>query len=170
MDREERLRDFSLNSGRRLNFLRGASGQKMKLTYVKDTPSENVRKFKEFESNLLKLDFTADQIDTIYKIFAAILLLGELKFDLAENSATYADLLNPEMASLVAHLLKVDEKKFQWALLNYCVIAQGHAERRRHTPDQAREARDSLASNIYSRLVDYIVNMVNSKLAFGRAV
>jgi len=35
---------------------------------------------------------------------------------------------------------------------------------------QARDARDVLAQNIYTRLVDFIVNTINQKLAFNRAV
>lgn len=171
MEQEERLRDFSMPSRRVMSYLRiSESPSKTKLSYVCNTPSENVRKFKEFETSLRHLDFAVEQIEVIYKMLAAILLLGELKFKPAQGTANFADLDNPWLAIEIASMLKVDEKKFQWALLNYCVITQGHAQRRHQSVEEAKEARDCLANNIYTRLVDYIVNILNSKLAFGRAI
>jgi myosin-3 len=70
----------------------------------------------------------------------------------------------------VARLLGVDEKKFLWALTNYCTIQEGTVVRRRHTQVEAEEARDILASGIYFRLVDWITSVVNHKLFFTRAV
>jgi myosin-3 len=64
----------------------------------------------------------------------------------------------------------VDEKKFLWALINYCAIQKGTAVRLRHTQVEAEEARDALASGIYFRLVDWLVNVINHKLSFTRAV
>lgn len=71
---------------------------------------------------------------------------------------------------LAAQLLKVDEKKFCWALCNYCVVVKGSAVKRKHTRTEAEEARSVLASGIYYRLVDWIVNVINLKLSFTRAV
>jgi myosin-3 len=70
----------------------------------------------------------------------------------------------------VAQLLGVDEKKFSWALINYCAIHEGTAVRRRHTRMEAEEARDVLACGIYFRLVDWIISIINHKLFFTRAV
>lgn len=171
MQAEERLKDFYLEGGRTHRYLRvPETNVKSNLKYCRDHPSDNVGKFKEFEKNLLELDFPQDSIDSINKILAAILLLGEVRYKNCENSAIASELENPETAAKVANLLDVDEKKFQWALLNYCIVAQGTAQRRRHTPDEARDARDVLASTIYFRLVDWIVNTINQKLAFGRAI
>lgn len=171
MEQEERLKDFGLEGGRRQRYLRTSEPTtKSKVVYVRDTPQENFRKFKEFETHLNQLDFQPDQIETIYKILAAILLLGELKFKNAEGTSNFAELQNPELATEISNLLKLDDKKFNWALLNYCIVAQGHAERRRHSTEEAKEARDALANNIFTRLVDYIVNTINSKMAFSRAM
>ena len=67
-------------------------------------------------------------------------------------------------------MLGVDEKKFSWALVNYCVVEKGTAVRRRHTKQEAEEARDVLASAIYSRVVDWILNVINHKFSFTKAV
>jgi myosin-3 len=70
----------------------------------------------------------------------------------------------------VAQLLEVDEKKFLWALTNYCTVQKGTAVRQRQTPMEAEEARDALACCLYSRLVDWIISVINHKLFFTRAV
>lgn len=171
MEQEERLKDFSLDYGRSQSILRTLDTSfKSKLQYIRDTPDENVRKFKELESNMIMLDFSSDQIETIYRILAAIIMLGELKFKLADNGVKFAELENPEYAVEIAKLMKLDEQKFLWSLVNYCVIQSGKAERRRQSPEEAREARDTLTNTIYSRLVDYVVNIINAKLALSRAI
>lgn len=70
----------------------------------------------------------------------------------------------------MAKLLQVEEKKFSWALVNYCIIEKGQAQKRHQSPEEAEEARDALARAMYSRLVDWLVNFTNMKLSFSRAV
>jgi myosin-3 len=70
----------------------------------------------------------------------------------------------------VAHLLKVDEQKFSWALINYCTIQEGIAVTLRHTKTEAEAARDALACGIYFRIMDWIVNFINLKFYFTMAV
>ncbi|XP_049532765.1 neither inactivation nor afterpotential protein C [Anopheles darlingi] len=168
MDAEERLKDFSLESGRSYRYLRISEAMSSdKLKYCRDDVQGNVRSFKEFEQQLLGLELSQNILDTIYRTLAAILILGEVRFKETEGMTELEDF---EVIGKIASLLQVDEKKFQWALLNYCVIVRGSAERRRHTADEARDARDVLAATIYTRLVDWITNTVNQKLAFGRAI
>lgn len=64
----------------------------------------------------------------------------------------------------------MDEKKFSWALCNYCLIQNGSAVKRRHTVLEAKEATHVLARGMYFRIVDWLVNMINVKLSFSRAV
>jgi len=70
----------------------------------------------------------------------------------------------------VAKLLGLDSKKFTWALVNYCIIVKGSALRRKHTCEEAREARDVLANTLYQRLVDWIINIINYKLSMTRSL
>ncbi|XP_053672779.1 neither inactivation nor afterpotential protein C [Anopheles nili] len=168
MDAEERLLDFSLDSGRNYRYLRISEEMSSdKLKYCRDDIQGNVKAFKEFEEQLLALEISQDILDTIYRTLAAILILGEVRF---KESDGMTELENLEVISKIATLLQLDEKKFQWALLNYCVIVRGSAERRRHSADEARDARDVLAATIYSRLVDWITNTINHKLSFSRAI
>lgn len=119
------------------------------------------------KQNLTDIGFSAEQLDAIHRILAAILILGNVRY---MDDGKFAVVENVDVAQKVAKLLNVDEKKFQWALENYCLVQSGTAERRRHTGDEARDARDVLAGTVYCRLVDWITNIINQKLAFGRAV
>lgn len=159
---------LSLEAGRKYRYLR-ADEEKVetKLPYCRYDASGNVAKFQEFEDALKLMDFDDAQILTVRKILAAILILGNVRF--AEDGK-FSTIETVDEVRKVAKLLEVDEKKFEWALVNYCLIQSGAAEKRKHTIDEARDARDVLASTIYLRLVDWIANILNQKFAFGRAV
>lgn len=167
---EERLKDFNLEGGRTYRYLRVPDTyEKTKLNHVRDDPQGNVLKFKVFEQALLGLDISPDTLETIYRILAAILILGDVRFK-ESDSDRKAAIVDARPIKHIAELLKVEQKKLQWSMLNYCVILGGNVEKRRHSPDEARDARDVLAGLLYSRLVDFIVNTVNGKLAINRAV
>lgn len=68
-------------------------------------------------------------------------------------------------------ITQVDEEKFKWALVNYCLVQRGLAEKRKHRNDEAYDARDVLAFTIYShRLVDWIVNIINQAFSLESAI
>lgn len=136
---------------------------------TRNNPESNVHKFQEIQDILKDFDFSEEQIETIYKLLAAILLLGEMKFKKGTSNIAEID-DGSELVETIASLLDVDAKKFGWSLTNYCVVNKGVAVRKRQTCDQARSSRDVLANNLYSRLVDYIVSFVNYKLSFGRII
>lgn len=159
---------YKLNNSRGYRYLRiPESKQSTKLPYCRNDSDGNVAKYEEFEQNLRDLDFGDDQIETIRQMLAATLILGDVRFCVDGN---FAAIENADLAKNVAALLKLDEKKFEWALLNYCLIRNGSAEKRKHTIDEARDARDVLAASTYSRIVDWLISTINQKLSFGRAI
>ncbi|XP_048508226.1 neither inactivation nor afterpotential protein C isoform X2 [Athalia rosae] len=165
-----KLRQYSLNAGRRYRYLRvndKSSGNKKRSFKVRNDPHGNAQKFEEF-CNALKTLEMEEYSETIWKTLAAILILGEVKF--VEGNNSEAEIENSDVASKAAELLAVDVKKFCWSLNNYCLIRKGSAVRRRHTVEEAREARDVLANTIYHRLVDWIVNNINHKLSVTRTL
>lgn len=70
----------------------------------------------------------------------------------------------------VAELLEVDSKKLYWSLTNYCLIVNGAAVRRKQTVAGVYECIRVFAQNLYARLFDWIVNVINLKLSFTRAI
>lgn len=168
MSKLNQLDALKLDSGRNYRYLRVESEKlDCKLPYCRNDEDGNLTKFQEFEDDLKLLDFDEDQIQSIRKILAAILILGNVRF---ADDGKFATIETTDEAMKVAQLLGLDEKKFEWALVNYCLVQSGVAEKRKHTNDEARDARDVLAGTIYSRLVDWIVNIINQKFAFGRAI
>ncbi|KAF4517215.1 hypothetical protein B566_EDAN005269 [Ephemera danica] len=167
------LEKYNLESGRRHRYLRSVTapnGGAPANTVASDpaATNNNVRSFENFEAALRNLEFSDDGIKTIKNMLAAILVLGELRF--RDGGDGKAEIENPRVASSVASLLSVDEKKLSWAMVNYCVVECGQAEKRRQSPEEAEEARDAFARALYSRLADWIVNSINLKLSFTRAV
>lgn len=134
----------------------------------RNNPEENIQKFEELENILKEYDFSEEQITTTYKILAAILVLGEVKFKGEANECAEID--DDKQVENVALLLNVDTEKLCWSFTNYCLVNKGVAVKKRQTCDEARSARDVLANNLYSRLVDYIVSFVNYKLSYGRTI
>lgn len=135
----------------------------------RNDPETNIIKFQEIESVLKEFEFNEEEVETIYNILAAILVLGEIKF-MGGATASAEIEGSGELAEKIAQLLNVDEKKFCWALTNYCLINKGVAVRKKQSCDEARSARDVLANNLYSRLMDYIVGFLNHKLSYGRVI
>lgn len=170
MEADNRLQEFDLDAGRNYRYLRIPSNPPAGSQYTRDTPEKNLTKFHDVENALLDLDFEKEQLQSVYQIMAAILLLGEIQYRAGEDANARAVIDNPGVVAKVSKLLKVEEKKFSWALTNYCFIKNGTAERRKHTVDEARDARDCLAGVLYSRLVDWVINIINQKLSVGRAI
>lgn len=168
MKQEKLLSEYELNGDRKYRYLRIPDEPiDTKLPYVRDDPEGNADKYREFEANLKSMDIDDEHITSMRKILAAILVLGNVRF---KDDAKFATIETVDEVHKIAKLLNLDGKKFEWAMVNYCYVQSGVAERRKHTSNDARDARDILASAIYCRLVDWIVNIVNQKFSLGRAV
>ncbi|XP_013181389.1 PREDICTED: neither inactivation nor afterpotential protein C isoform X2 [Papilio xuthus] len=168
MEAENRLEELYLEKYRKHRYLRILEEPPRGVRGVRETPSDNVAKYKEFVEHLKILDWEQEDIKFFETVLAAILVIGNVRFKDSRNGT--AEIENPEEAKKVAKLLSLDEVKFLWALLNYCLIERGTAIKKRHSTDEARDARDTLASALYKRLIDWMINMINSKLSFMRSV
>ncbi|XP_020292574.1 neither inactivation nor afterpotential protein C isoform X2 [Pseudomyrmex gracilis] len=164
-----KLKEYSLPSGRKLRYLRitDKGVEKKRAFKMRNNPHNNAAKFKELTEHLKFLDME-EHCEIIWRILAAILMIGEIRF--VEGNNGEAELDSNEAANRVAELLGLDSKKFIWALINYCLIVKGSAVRRKHTCEEAEEARDVLANTIYQRLVDWIINNINHKLSLSRSL
>lgn len=168
MEANSKTEALLLEKNRKHRYLRVPDEVKNEVKRSRENHEENVARYIEFIENLKILHFESEDIEIIETILAAILILGNVRFkDGREGSA---EIENPEEAKKVVKLLSLEESKFLWALINYCLIDKGTAVKRKHSTDEARDARDTLANTLYKRLVDWIINLINLKLSFGRSV
>lgn len=168
MEADNRLEELHLEKNRKHRYLRIQDENTKGPKGVRENSEHNVENYKELIENLRAVDWEVEDIAFFETILAAILVLGNVRFK--EGKSGSAEIENPEEAKKVAKLLSLDETKFLWALLNYCLIESGTAVKRKHSTDEARDARDTLASALYKRLIDWMVNIINSKLSFMRSV
>lgn len=168
MEAGNRLEALCLEKNRKHRYLRILEEPIKGIKGSRESPKQNVERYKELIDSLKILDWDPEDIETLETMLAAILALGNVRFQDGKNGT--AEIENLDEAKKVAKLLSVEEVKFLWALLNYCVIEKGTALKRKHSTDEARDARDTLASAIYNRLVDWMINLINFKLSFGRSV
>lgn len=168
MEANNRLEELHLEKNRKHRYLRILEEPIKGVKGVREDCENNVKMYKEFIENLKTVDWEEEDITFLETLLAAILVLGNVRFKNGKNGS--AEIENTEEAKKVAKLLSLEEVKFLWALLNYCLIENGTAVKRKHSPDEARDARDTLASALYKRLIDWMINLINSKLSFMRSV
>ncbi|CAH2233552.1 jg13186 [Pararge aegeria aegeria] len=168
LEAKNRLDEFCLERNRKHRYLRILDEPARSAKGVRETPRENVKKYDEFIDNLKVLDWEEEDIKFLETVLAAILVLGNVRFRDGKHGS--AEIENIEEAKKVSKLLSLEEVKFLWALLNYCLIENGSAVKRKHSTDEARDARDTLASAMYKRLIDWLINLINAKLSFMRSV
>nr|AAA28721.1 ninaC long protein [Drosophila melanogaster] len=168
INQQNQLKEYNLKADRNYRYLRvPPEVPPSKLKYRRDDPEGNVERYREFENILRDIDFNHKQLETVRKVLAAILNIGNIRF---RQNGKYAEVENTDIVSRIAELLRVDEKKFMWSLTNFIMVKGGIAERRQYTTEEARDARDAVASTLYSRLVDFIINRINMNMSFPRAV
>ncbi|XP_046961728.1 neither inactivation nor afterpotential protein C isoform X1 [Vanessa cardui] len=168
LEANNRLDEFYLERNRNHRYLRVLDEPTRGAKSARESPRENVKYYNEFVENLKILDWEEEDIKFLETVLAAILVLGNVRFRDGRNGS--AEIENLEEAKKVAKLLSLEEVKFLWALLNYCLIENGTAVKRKHATNEARDARDTLASALYKRLVDWLINVINAKLSFMRSV
>ncbi|XP_018026744.1 myosin-IIIb [Hyalella azteca] len=163
----DRLRVYSLDAGRRdkHRYLAGDS-------WSRQTAKNNVRQFQKVVEGFKSLGFNDDELDSIYRILAAIINLGDVDFyqTVDKDNMEQATVNNVDQVIVVSELLGVDATELTEALTSNSVVTRGEIITRYNTVDEAICTRDAMAKAMYGRLFDWIVNNVNRLLSFCRTV
>ncbi|KAL6425676.1 hypothetical protein ACFW04_009644 [Cataglyphis niger] len=142
------------------------------LTHYSHTSQTHIDKFQQLKMGFKVLGFQDSEVDTVYRVLAAILHLGDIEFvevasqDNTDNKSTVIDNIPLHR---VSKLLGVEHNDLLEALTSNSVMTRGETITRNNTVAEARAARDAMAKGLYGRLFDWMVNQINCLLCFSRS-
>ncbi|XP_043547126.1 unconventional myosin-XVI [Chiloscyllium plagiosum] len=124
---------------------------------------QNRDKFLAVKQALRNLGFNNLEVDNLFLILSAILLLGDIQF-LTVTATEIAYVSDVQLVEQVAGILQVSPDDLSSALTSDVQYFKGDMILKKHTVDVANFYRDLLAMSLYSRLFSFLVNSINNYL------
>uniref|UniRef100_A0A670YQU6 Myosin ID n=1 Tax=Pseudonaja textilis TaxID=8673 RepID=A0A670YQU6_PSETE len=118
--------------------------------------------FKAVADAMKVIGFGPEEIQTVYKILAAILHLGNLKFSVDGETPMIE---NSKLVSVIADLLSTKADMVEKTLLFRTVATGRDIIDKQHTEQEATYGKNAFAKAIYERLFCWIVMHINDGIA-----
>ncbi|OAV96111.1 hypothetical protein PTTG_02136 [Puccinia triticina 1-1 BBBD Race 1] len=135
-----------------------------------DRPDADRIGFDELQAALKSLAFKPKHIHSLFKLLSAILLLGNIQFELSQSrdfQDQSASVSNPETLELVAELLGLPSPDLARVLTNRIQYIRKETVTVLLRPEAAVQQRDDFTNALYGVLVAYVVETANHKLFPG---
>lgn len=136
------------------HYIRQGRSEKCSLNDHKD--------FDKVRQAMRTLGYSTEEVDTIWKLLAAIMHLGNLTF--SEDRNDELEITDTKMMSTIASLLGTKPADLEKALCYRVVGNRLGAVEKMHTQEQAEYGRDAFAKAIYERLFTWVVQQINHQL------
>lgn len=121
------------------------------------------QEFTDLKAAMRVLAFTDDDMTDIFRLLAALLHLGNLKYKSTTVQHIEAtEIADAACAGRVAGLLGVQRSALADALTRRTIVVQGERVVSSVGREQALEARDAFVKAIYGRIFIMVVNKINS--------
>ncbi|CAE8729512.1 unnamed protein product, partial [Polarella glacialis] len=130
---------------------------------------DDAAEFKEVLDCMMSLGFSQVDRDSVLKVVAAVLHLGNLKFSAAPRGGGQdgAVLEDDSKVALICELLAVDPKQLR-QVLEYKCLEDPLTKKTIHMPHDVNSAsftRHSLAKVVYAKLFDWLVWRINESIS-----
>ncbi|MED6136863.1 hypothetical protein PIB30_059778 [Stylosanthes scabra] len=156
------------NSSRFSRVVQLANGER---SYHSDCMTiDGVNDAKKFQGLMKALDIirmSKEDQETVFKMLAAILWLGNITFHEIDNES-HIEVVNDEAATIAASLMECSLKELMVTLSTHKIKAGKDTITKKLTLRQAIDTRDALAKFMYANLFDWLVEQVNKALEVGK--
>ncbi|KAA1078742.1 hypothetical protein PGTUg99_006148 [Puccinia graminis f. sp. tritici] len=137
---------------------------------IPDRPDADRIGFDDLQAALKSLGFKPKHIQSLFKLLSAILLLGNIQFELSESrdfQDQSASVNNLETLELVSDLLGLPSQDLARVLTNRVQYIRKETVTVLLRPEAAVQQRDDFTNALYGVLVAYVVETANHKLFPG---
>ena len=124
---------------------------------------DDAEEWQNVHDKLEVLNFSSEQQQSMFSLFAAVLALGNVEFEEAPGDASQVK--DMKAVEIVAELLQVDAHMLAKKVTTRTVVGRSSSYVVPLLPAQAYDARDALSKAIYSNVFDWLIANLNSAMA-----